>query len=249
MKIAKYKVVDAGATVATSTLHYVKGKLVGDFSASTDVRFEEGIQVVDIIDYIESAAVLADVAFTQDITFATAPAEGDEFMVTVSYEASGSRIHRRFGYIAQAGSLTVTAIASAIKDKINASDVPFAASNASGVLTITGAAGVGYQPILGGGTDSSATTVTLGAVTDDAEKTDAAYYAAKFENVDTDDFGDDAVGYAVHVIVYLESVSTVHGIVKEKKYAAFFTENTVNYGHLTTAFESSSYKQSKYDLL
>lgn len=249
MKIVKYKVVDAGATVSAATSQFATGKLVGAFSAATDVRFEEGILVKDIVKVTELPAVLADGAFLQSITFATAPSAGDEFMVTISYQDKGQREHRRFGYIAEAGSLTVTDIAAGIAAKINASDVPFTATPSSGVLTIAGNAGAGFQPVLGGGTDSSTTTVAFGSIANDAEKTDAAYYAAKFEGVDAADFGDAAVGYDAHIIEYLEDVDTVHGIVKEKRFAAFFTANTVSYGNLTTAFNAATYDGDKFDLL
>jgi phage tail sheath gpL-like len=250
MKISKYKVVDAGATVGAATSQFASGKLLGSFSASTDVRFEEGILVKDIVKVTELAAILTDRAFTQDVTFATAPSAGDEFGVTISFVLDGQKANRRFGHIAQAGALTVTDIAVAIKDKINGSDVPFTASNASGVLTITAdVAGAGYTPILTAGTDSATTTVVLGAVTEDLEKSDAAYYAAKFDYVEASDFASQTVAYNAYVIEHLEDVDTVHGIVKEKRFGCFFLANGVGNLNLVNALNAATYDGDKFDLL
>jgi hypothetical protein len=260
MRISKYKVYDADAETFSAGESFVASKLEGvtyaNASKQTDVRWA-GIPVKDIISVSKEAAVAGDAAHERDVTFATDPSAGDEFALTIQYPDSRQRVRKSFRYVAKSND-DITAIAVAFKDLINASDIPFGASNAVGVLTITAdVAGAGYDPTIDAGTDSASTTVTveaIGAATLDAERTDAGYFAAKHEGVDADDFGDAAADYVAFYITYSELVPSAHGKVVEERVAAMFFDAdnfaaTESGGILEADLNAASYIASKEDLL
>lgn len=250
--ISKYKVVDAGATVGTTAAQFDNAKLVGNFSAATVARFESGILAKDIVNIRKVAAVAADVAHQRDVTFATSPAAGDNFTVTISYLRDSQTFNKSFKYIAQTGD-TVTSIATAMKDLINLSDIPFGATNASGVLTITAdVAGAGYDPRISAGTDSSATTVTveaIGSATLDAQATIASFFADEYSGVSAADFGSASNDYIAYIIEYTEDVDSVHGIVKERRFAAFFVEAAITLTNLDAALNATAHNAGRLDIL
>jgi hypothetical protein len=228
MKISKYRIYDDGSAIGAEGAIFAAGKLEVAGSPDASIRWT-GVPVKDIVSVVFAADVEADAAHQRDVTFATNPSAGDEFVVTIQYQDSRQRVRKPFKYVAVAGA-TVTTIAAAIKDLINASDAPFSATNASGVLTITAdVAGAGYDPTIDGGSDSATTTVTveaIGSATLDAVRDTAAALAAKHEGVDADDFGTltAAKGYQQYYITYTELVPTAHGKVLEERVAAIFID-------------------------
>lgn len=250
--ITKYKVVNAAATVSAAALQFVNAKLVGAFSAATSVRFLAGILVTDIVNVFKLSAVATSVAHQRDVTFATSPAAGDNFTVTISYMFGSQKMNKIFKYKALTGD-TVTSIATAFKNLINASDVPFSATNASGVLTITAdVAGAGYDPAMTVGTDSTATTVTLealGSATLDAVATIAPNLALIYDGVDAADFGSQTDDYDTYLIEYYENVETVHGIVRERRFAAFFVEAAIVKTGLQDALNATVHNAGRLDIL
>lgn len=255
MKISKYKIFDDGIVIAAAGSHFAQSKLVVAFdtpSQEVAVRWTD-IPVKDIISVVYAADVEADDAYEATVEFATAsPSVGDEFALTIQYPDSRQRVRKSFRYVAKAGD-DVTAIAVAFKDLINASDIPFGASNASGVLTIIAdVEGAGYEPIIDAGTDSASTTIVFTKTVSDAVRDTAAALAAKLEGVDADDFGTltAAKGYQQYYITYTELVPTAHGKVIEERVAAIFIDgNTVPAATLDADLNAATYIAGKEDLL
>lgn len=105
-------------------------------------------------------------AFARTVTFAGTYAVGDEITVTVKggpeTPQKWSKIYR---YVVPAGGTSVTAIATAIKNKILAdSGAPYTASNVAGVLTVTLKNDDSKALSIEGWTNSSAGTIAVGAL-------------------------------------------------------------------------------------
>ena len=228
MKISKYRVYDDGSGVGAESEVFAAGKLEVAGSPDASVRWA-GIPVKDIIKVTKVADVDADAAHQRDITFATNASAGDKFTVTIQYPEGRQRVRKSFKYTA-VGADTPTVIAAAMFDLINASDIPFTATKAAGVLTITAdTAGAGYDPQMDAGTDSATTTVTveaIGSATLDAQRDTAAKLAAQHEGVDAADFGTltAAQGYIQYYIHYTELIDTAHGKALEERVAAIFID-------------------------
>lgn len=270
MKISKYKVFDASTAVVTGADAAAKeasvfalGKLDPQATADASIRWA-GIPVKDISSIVKEAAVAADDQYEATVTFATAPAAagGETFTVTVQYPDSRQRVRKVFKHVTPA-SPSVTTIAVAIKDLINASDIPFTASNSSGVLTLVAdTAGAGYEPSITGGTDSATTTVAVARTVTDKQRTDAAYFAAKHDHIDAADFGSATDDYIAYYVKYTELIDTAHGKALEERCAALFVdgattltelEAALNANYSVTASDGGAKlvegNQTRYDLL
>jgi len=227
MKISGYKVLDASGTIGGNGTHVQRGQLRFNLLTNFTERGWEDISIRKITNIIQIGAVALDVAAEYDITFATAPIANENFTVTVSYGDSRQRVNKSFKFTTILGS-TVTKIAVAIRDAINASSAPFTASNSSGVLTITAdVAGAGYEPVFTAGTDSSTTTVTVqsyAGATNDAVKTTAGFYAGMFSNVLASDFGSQTEHYDAAIVEYIDAEESEPKGKAIKRYAALFND-------------------------
>lgn len=230
MKITKYKIADSGATAGAAKSHTTNGRITPNFSAETLVdwynpRFKE------VIGFIDLDATGADAAAQYDVTIAgTAPVAGEVLTLTISYQDSRQRVNKVLKVYA-AGGETVTALAILLRDAINDSGAPFTATNAAGVVTITAdTAGAGYEPKFTVGTDSATATIAVqapGAATNDAVKTDAAYYEANY-GIDASKFGSQTAAYLGRVFKVLVSydASPTKGATYE--YIAYFADSSIN---------------------
>jgi hypothetical protein len=246
MKVTGYKVLDAGGTISAA---FLKGKL--DATGATLSKNWPQIPAGAIVAAQSIAAVAADVAWTQNVVFATAAVAGEKFTITISSPDSRQKFNKRFTYYA-VGADTAEVIEAAFIAAINASDaLPITASNGgAGTVTLTAdTAGTGINYIVTAGTNSATTTVTPGAVTADAQLTDAAFFAAKFDNVDTADFGDLAADYAAISIKYKRTFNSAHSLVGEYETAVIFYEAAATVTALLAGLNGTTHDAAKQDLL
>ena len=219
MKISKYKVYDASTGIGTEANTFALGKLEIGGTADASKRWV-GIPEKDIIDINKVAAVAADVPWTQTFTPASAVA-GDEYVLTVQIGDTRQKIRKVFKHIVVAGATGAAAICDAFRALIDASSLAIATSGTATLVLTADAAGDQFivtSGVIGTG------TFTGGAVTDSAEKTTGAYFAAKHSGIDSADFGSATDEYIGYFVRYKELVDSAHGKVIEERVGAIFIE-------------------------
>lgn len=252
MRISKYKVYDADTETHTAGESFVTSKLEGVTLAATaneKAKRWAGVPAKDIISVVKEAAVAADAAFAQTFTAAGTIAAGDVFRITIQYQGA----KKSFKHVAVSGAISPTAIAAAFRALINADSTLDITATGTDTLILTATAGAGIDYIITPYA-SGAATLTGSAVTDDAVRTDAGYFAAKHEGVDADDFGAAAADYVAYYITYSDLVPSAHGKVVEERVAAIFIDAD-NFGTnesgtiLEADLNAASYVAGKEDLL
>lgn len=219
-KIAGYIVGNAGETVSVATNHVVNGQLTFAVTGDTGKGWED-ISIRKISNIKQIAAVANDAAEERRATLSSTVAVGETFTATISVADSRQKLNKVFKYVAVAGD-TPTTVANALVAAINASEVAFtAASGAAGRLDVTNDT-TAQKFTLTVGTDSAA--ASWGAVsvaTAAAERTDGAFWAAQYGNVDAADLPDVA-GYGALIIEYIDAEESSPKGKAIKKYAAYF---------------------------
>ena len=248
MKVSSYKIYDAGTGIGAEADHFAAGKLEVGGTADAAVRWL-GVPVREIVDVQKIAAVAADVAWTQTFTPAGTIAAGDEFYLTVQYGDSRQRQRKVYKHIAVAGAVTATDICDAFRVLVNGDE--FIAITATGTTTLiltADAAGTGVQYIVTSGATNAA-TFTGGAVTADVQKTDAAYFAGKYEFVDADDFGSATDDYIAYIVSYEDSGASADGRVLTRRVPAIFIDGATAVTTLETALNGTNHLAGRVDIL
>jgi hypothetical protein len=248
MKILGYKVYDASTSIGLEAAHFSAGQLVVGGTADA-VRNLTTPLVTRIVEVKKIAAVAADAAEERRSTLSGAIVAGEKFTATLSYGEARQKVNKRFTVYAVTGE-TATTMANKLFAAINAAGIDFtAASGAAGRLDVTrDTAGVPF--ILTVGTDSAA--ASFGAVsvaTAAARRTDAAFFAEKFDGVLASDFGSATDDYQAFVVSFLDPEDTVHGIVQAEKKVAFFIDGATAVTTLETALNGTNHQAGRVDVL
>jgi phage tail sheath gpL-like len=224
MKISGYKIHDSGAALGAIGTHFVGGDLVIGGTASAVINWIN-IRKTGIAGYSLEAAVNTAVAWTQTFTAGTV-VTGNEFVLTIKVPDSRQVQNKIYKHIAVAGD-TAQTVANAFRALINGdSSLPITGTGTTTLILTADTAGTGVNYIgTSGATNTS--TFTGGSAVSDAQVTDAAYYAAKYEGVSAADFGSAVRDYDAYVIEYISDTIGSHGITGETRYAAVFTDNGV----------------------
>ena len=223
MKISGYKVYDASTAIGAEGAIFAAGKLEVGGTADASVRWQ-GVPVRRILGVQKIAAVASDVAWTQTFTPAGTIAAGDEFLLTVQYNDSRQRVRKVYKHTAVAGALTPTLIGDALRALVNDDDsIAITATGTTTVVLTADTAGTGIQYVVTGGATNSA-TLAGGAVTADAQRTDAGYFAGIYDGVDADDFGSATDDYIAYIVSYEESFASADGRVFAERQAAVFID-------------------------
>ena len=249
MKVSSYKIYDAGTGIGAEADHFAAGKLEVGGTADAAVRWL-GVPVREIVDVQKIAAVAADVAWTQTFQPAGTIAAGDEFYLTVQYGDSRQRQRKVYKHIAVAGAVTATDICDAFRALVNGDE--FIAITATGTTTLiltADAAGTGVQYIVTSGATNAATFAPAAPATADVQKTDAAYFAGKYEFVNADDFGSSTDDYIAYVVAYEDSGASADGRVLARRVAAIFIDGATSVATLETALNGTNHLAGRVDIL
>tara|TARA_R110002110_G_scaffold175861_2_gene379645 strand:+ start:5600 stop:6352 length:753 start_codon:yes stop_codon:yes gene_type:complete len=232
MKISGYKIHDSGTALGAIGTHFVGGDLVIGGTADAVINWTN-IRKTGIAGYSLEAAVVTAVAWAQTFTAGTV-VTGNEYVLTIKVPDSRQVQNKIYKHTAVAGD-SATTVADAFRALINGdSSLPITGTGTATLILTADTAGTGVNYVgTSGATNTS--TFTGGSATSDAQLTNAAYYAAKYDGVDAADFASAVLFYDAYVIEYIADVTGSHGITGEKQYAALFTESTVAGGALDNA--------------
>ena len=234
--MSKYKVYDAGTAIGAEADQFALAKVEFGGTADASIRWE-GIPVKDVSGVQKIAAVAADVAWTETYTPATFTV-GNEFYLTVMYPDSKQTIRKVFKHIAVAGD-TATTVCNAFRSAINADDtLPITGTGTTTLVLTADVAGTGINPIVTVGA-TAASTFAASALTTDAQRTDAAYFASKFSGVSAADFGSATDDYIAYIVSYTELVSSADGVVHAKRMAAAFVDGATTVTNLENALNGA----------
>jgi hypothetical protein len=249
MKVSGYKIYDAATAIGAEADQFAAGKLEVGGTADAAVRWQ-GVPVREIVGVQKITAVAADVAWTQTFEPAGTIAAGDEFYLTVQYGDSRQRQRKVYKHIAVAGAVTPTDICDAFRVLVNGDEfIAITATGAATLVLTADAAGTGVQYIVTSGATNAATFAPTAPATADVQKTDAAYFEAKYEFVDADDFGSSTLHYTAYIVSYEDSGASADGRVLTKRVAAIFIDGATAVTALETALDGTNHLAGRVDIL
>ena len=220
MKISKYKIYESGTSVGTAIQQYAAGKFEVGGTADKLVNWA-GIPHAEIVEVAKSAAVAANVAWTETYTPAVFTV-GNEFILTIEYPDSRQRARKVFKETAITGS-TVTTVCDGFRAQIASSGIALTGSGTTTlILTAVAGAGINYDATVGvGGT----ATFAKSALTLDSQISNSTTLAAKFDGVSAADFANTTDAFIVYEVKYLDHVASSDGEIGDYGYALIFVDD------------------------